>query len=199
MTKENLQPVLDYLEEATPLFYKAVEEYRFNYFSLSTFLTRSRLQLILNPVSIGMTAFLLDCFALPKEPRITVTKDQIKLLWDTFVLACKAIQSSIDEHPKETQLLERLGLPTDTAQLKELLATTTEHGELFPWGKTSQGFGYWATSFLEESTEEFQSKINRMINTLDPAVHLPTQTKAKAGLNLNAALKAPWEPQPVAW
>jgi len=103
-----------------------------------------------------------------------MNKEEIELLLETFCYCFSWIASSLDDQEVNKEKLEELGLPTTVEELKLLVETVRDLGELFDWHKTDNGFVWWATYYLRRKGE-FKYLVYEYLNSLHSELKLPTK------------------------
>jgi hypothetical protein len=103
-----------------------------------------------------------------------VTRNELELLVETFCYCFKHIVNTLTDLEVDKQKLEELGLPTTVEELRLLVETVRDPGELFDWHKTSAGFEWWSSIYLKRKGD-FKYHVNEYLNSLHSELELPTR------------------------
>jgi hypothetical protein len=172
----------DYTEDLETYRVKLLEtldSYRYNRFSVKTFMNYTRLsEATVTLKNRDFASYLSDIVFL--EPT-RITKEEMRLLVETYCYCFKYIATNLNKRFVNVEMLTKLGLSTEVNKLKEQLLVCTELGELFPWKETEQGYLFWAKLYLEKS-KSFPNEVYLYLNKLHPELKMKTK-KEEVALN----------------
>jgi len=169
----------NFLKACVPVFHRMVDNYRYKSINLPTFFNFKRFAEGFAEVGAeypevgGMKLHkaLAESLFIARDTPFSVTKEQLKVLWETYVDVASVYFNTLSEPVKDLVMLERLGLPKETVELKELVTTTEDLGDLFPWSKTKQGYLWWAKLYLDKG-DYYRSTVYGFLNELDSSLGL---------------------------
>jgi hypothetical protein len=98
-----------------------------------------------------------------------LTKEEVREVIYTFLHVAKYVRDNLFVFKIDTERLDKLGLPQTTEELSKLLELPVEEiSTLFRWKDTDQGYGWWASRYLDGSDEEFVDSVASFFKELDP-------------------------------
>ena len=153
-----------------------VNAYRYKTINKNTFFNTKRLySCVENFEDIGFGRCLLDhAYVTPEK----VTKEEMIMIIETFCCCFSTIAERLNKKEVRVKELEALGLPVTLTELKKVIESSGDLGELFSWNKTQEGFLFWAKLFLDNK-EGFRLEVNQYLNYLHPELKLPVVKEKK--------------------
>jgi hypothetical protein len=150
---------------------KALEEYKYNTSDKAVFFKGSRLASCMEGIKEQSFKNILQDLTWVKSERLT--KEELLWVIETYDEVFNYVADNINKRPVDVERLTRLELPVQVDELRELVLTCENLGELFPWKKTQEGFRFWANVYLD--TNFFQQEVYQLLNRLHPELKLKVQ------------------------
>jgi hypothetical protein len=98
-----------------------------------------------------------------------VSKEDAYTIMATFKEVMFCLAETLFIVKRDTEGLAKLGLPTETEELKALLSKPLEElGQLFSWQDTKQGYYWWAERFLDQKESKFFNALLKFFQEFDP-------------------------------